>query len=223
MRRKLMGKHTKQDSNEIYQERASQARTVRKIVLICLSVIFAIILIGLIGGYTYLSNALKPVDAEGEGNDIEVTIPVNTSTTGIATILEEEGLIRNASLFRYYTRYKNESGFQAGTYTLNTEMDTDQLIEQLKDGRVIAEAASTITIPEGLTLNTVTERLAEFTGTSQEEVFEYIDNQDYVTGLIEEYEMLTDEILNEDIHHPLEGTYFLLAISLKMSSQVLRL
>ncbi|MBM7838030.1 UPF0755 protein [Alkalihalobacillus xiaoxiensis] len=203
-----MGKHTKQDSNEIYQERASQARTVRKIVLICLSVIFAIILIGLIGGYTYLSNALKPVDAEGEGNDIEVTIPVNTSTTGIATILEEEGLIRNASLFRYYTRYKNESGFQAGTYTLNTEMDTDQLIEQLKDGRVIAEAASTITIPEGLTLNTVTERLAEFTGTSQEEVFEYIDNQDYVTGLIEEYEMLTDEILNEDIHHPLEGYLF---------------
>lgn len=208
MRRQLMGKHTKENSNEIYQERASQAKTVRKIVLICISVLFAVILIGLIGGYTYLTNALKPVDSEGEGTEVEVTIPVNTSTSGIANILEEEGLIRNASLFRYYTRYKNESGFQAGTYTLNTSMDSDQLIDQLKEGRVIAEAASTITIPEGLTLNTVTERLAEFTGTTQEEVFEFIDDDEFVTGLIEEYEMLTDEILNEDIHHPLEGYLF---------------
>ncbi|WP_054712437.1 endolytic transglycosylase MltG [Bacillus sp. JCM 19041] len=92
---------------------------------------------GLIGGYTYLSSALKPVDGEGEGREVEIEIPVNTSTSGIAAILEDEGVIRNATIFRYYTRYKNESGFQAGTYTLNTAMETDEIINSLKDGRVM--------------------------------------------------------------------------------------
>ncbi|MCM3549718.1 aminodeoxychorismate lyase [Niallia circulans] len=202
-----MTKQPKQHS-ELYQERASQAKTVRKIVFICVLILFAVILAAGIFSYFYLTTALKPMDEDGEGTDIEVTIPVGTSTSGIADILEEEGLIRNATFFRYYARYKNESDFQAGTYTLNTSMGVDDLIASLKDGRVVAEAASTITIPEGLNLASLSERLAEFTGTSQEEVMAVIDDEEYVKELIDDYDMLTDEILNEEIHHPLEGYLF---------------
>ncbi|WP_078390890.1 endolytic transglycosylase MltG [Shouchella patagoniensis] len=204
----MANKENQYKKNEVYHERASQAKTVRKIVLICVAVLFALVLVVLIGGYTYLSNALKPVDSEGDSREVEVEIPVNTSTSGIAAILEDEGVIRNATIFRYYTRYKNESDFQAGTYTLNSAMETDEIISNLKDGRVMTETALTITVPEGLTLNTLTERLAEFTGSSQEDIFAVIDDTDYVHSLIDEYEMLTEEVLDEEIHHPLEGYLF---------------
>ncbi|MFB4211927.1 endolytic transglycosylase MltG [Shouchella sp. JSM 1781072] len=203
-----MAKDKNHNANDEYQERASQAKTVRKIVLISLSAFFVVLIAVIIGGYTYVANALKPVDSEDEGREIDVNIPVNTSTSQIAEILEDEGVIRNATFFRYYTRYKNESGFQAGTYSLHTAMDTDEIIEELKDGHVVAEAASTIVIPEGLTLNTLTERLSEFTGESQDDIFAFIDDEAFVQSLIDEYEMLTDEILDEDIHHPLEGYLF---------------
>ncbi|MBG9785586.1 endolytic transglycosylase MltG [Shouchella lehensis] len=203
-----MSKEKKYKANDVYQERASQAKTVRKIVFISLSAFFVVVLAVIIGGYTYFVNALKPVDASDDGQDVEVHIPVNTSTSQIAQILEDEGVIRNATFFRYYTRYKNESGFQAGTYSLNTSMDTDEIIEELKDGLVMAEAATTIVIPEGLTLNTITERLSEFTGDSQDDIFSFIDDEEFVQSLIEEYDMLTEEILDEDIHHPLEGYLF---------------
>ena len=208
VRRQLMAKDKNHNANDEYQERASQAKTVRKIVLISLSAFFVVLIAVIIGGYTYVANALKPVDSEDEGREIDVNIPVNTSTSQIAEILEDEGVIRNATFFRYYTRYKNESGFQAGTYSLYTAMDTDEIIEELKDGHVVAEAASTIVIPEGLTLNTLTERLSEFTGESQDDIFAFIDDEAFVQSLIDEYEMLTDEILDEDIHHPLEGYLF---------------
>ncbi|WP_156321267.1 endolytic transglycosylase MltG, partial [Bacillus sp. JCM 19041] len=54
----------------------------------------------------------------------------------------------------------------------------------------------------------MTERLAEFTGTSQEDIFEVIDDTEFVHSLIDEYEMLTEEVLDEEIHHPLEGYLF---------------
>ncbi|GAF22793.1 LOW QUALITY PROTEIN: YceG like protein [Bacillus sp. JCM 19047] len=217
-----MSKEKKYKANDVYQERASQAKTVRKIVFISLSAFFVVVLAVIIGGYTYFVNVLKPVDASDDGQDVEVHIPVNTSTSQIAQILEDEGVIRNATFFRYYTRYKNESGFQAGTYSLNTSMNTDEIIEELKDGLVMAEATTTIVIPEGLTLNTITERLSEFTGDSQDDIFSFIDDEEFVQSLIEEYDMLTEEILDEDIHHPLEAISFLLAISSMRNSLTLK-
>ncbi|MDV2883580.1 endolytic transglycosylase MltG [Alkalihalophilus pseudofirmus] len=193
--------------NDLYEERVSEAKVVRKIVFYSVIGLAAMALIAIISGYFYFSNALGPVDS-GEGETVEVTIPIGSSSTQIGQILEEEGLINNGTIFRYYVRYKNESGFQAGTYALSTSMTMDEMIQELKEGRVIEEPELIFTIPEGRWLEDVAVMIANETGHDAEEVMSVLNDEEYLEELINRFSMLTDDILQEDIRYPLEGYLF---------------
>ncbi|MFS0822598.1 endolytic transglycosylase MltG [Bacillus sp. 1P02SD] len=190
------------------QERHSEAKTIRKIVFI-IFIILLLAISGIIGGgYLYIKSALEPVDPTNK-EPIEVTIPIGSSPTAIARILEEHDVVKNAKVFRYYTKFKNESGFQAGEYTLNQSMNFDEIIESLKSGIFMGEPVFKMVIPEGKQLEEIATIIAEQTGYKQEEVINKMDDTEYVRGLISKYpSILTEEILNEDIKHPLEGYLF---------------
>ncbi|MBP3951371.1 endolytic transglycosylase MltG [Bacillus suaedae] len=199
------------NSNEkprsLYDKRVSQARIVRRVVFFC---VLGLLIVGTILGissYYYLKNALGPIDEESP-EEIQVTIPIGSTANQIGTILEEEGLVRNGTLFRYYVRYKNESGFQAGEYNLSTSMTLDELISELKEGRVLEEPELVFTIPEGRWLEDVAVMIANSTGHAVEDIQAVLSDREYVEALIDQYPMLTEEILNESIRHPLEGYVF---------------
>ena len=78
---------------------------------------------------------------------------MGSGITSISEILEENGIIKDARIFKYYTKFKNESQFQAGNYTMTQSMTLDEIIESLKTGKVYREPVFTMTVPEGLTLN----------------------------------------------------------------------
>ncbi|MEH7384009.1 endolytic transglycosylase MltG, partial [Bacillus sp. JJ1521] len=131
------------------------------------------------------------------------------STTAIARILEENNVVKNAKVFRYYTKFKNESGFQAGEYTFNQSMDFDEIIENLKSGILMGEPEFKLVIPEGKQLEEIATIIAEKTGYTHEEVINKMDDTEYIRELISRYPgILTEEILNKDIKHPLEGYLF---------------
>ncbi|MEK5441727.1 endolytic transglycosylase MltG [Fredinandcohnia sp. FSL W7-1320] len=190
------------------QERHREAKTIRKIVFIVFIVIL-VVLSGIIGGgYLYIKSALEPVDPTNK-EQIEVTIPIGSSPTAIARILEENNIVKHAKVFRYYTKFKNVSGFQAGEYTFNQSMNFDQIIESLKSGILMGEAAFKLVIPEGKQLEEIATIIAEQTGYTQEEIMEKVDDPAYVKDLISRFpNTLSDEILNKDIKHPLEGYLF---------------
>lgn len=193
--------------NELYEERVSQARTVRKIVFFSLIGLLLIGIILFISAYFYFKNTLGPVN-ESSPEEIQVTIPIGSTANQIGTILESEGLVRNGTMFRYYVRYKNESGFQAGDYSLSTDMSMDELIHALKEGRVHQEPELVFTVPEGRWLIDVAKIIARETDHTEEEVMEVITNRDYIESLVNQYAFLTDEILNEELHYALEGYLF---------------
>ncbi|KMK75748.1 endolytic transglycosylase MltG [Alkalihalobacillus pseudalcaliphilus] len=202
-----MAKSNNKHKNELFEERVAQAKIVRKIVFV--TVIILLIAAGIVGliGYNYITSALKPMDAENP-EVVEVEIPLGSGSSTIGTILEENGLIQNSTFFRYYVRYKNESGFQAGTYQLSTGMTMDDMIEELKEGSVMADYALSFTIPEGRWLVNVVDTIAEETDYETDEIFSVIEDDDYLNELIDRYDMLTDEILQEDIRYALEGYLF---------------
>ena len=68
---------------------------------------------------------------------IEVEIPMGSGITFISNILEEKGIIKDAQIFKYYAKFKNESDFQAGNYSLTQSMTLDEIIESLKTGKCI--------------------------------------------------------------------------------------
>ncbi|WP_413382186.1 endolytic transglycosylase MltG [Alkalihalobacillus sp. 1P02AB] len=202
-----MSESNKKPKNELFEERVSQAKIVRRVVLVTIFVILIAGAIVAISGFNYIKSALEPMDEENP-ETIEVTIPIGSGPSTIGTILEEEGLIQNGTIFRYYVRYKNESGFQAGTYELSTGMTMDDLIAELKEGTVMVDYALSFTIPEGRWLVDTVEIIANNTDHSTDEILEVVENEEYLNDLIDRYDMLTDEILQEDIKQPLEGYLF---------------
>ncbi|MFB4164826.1 endolytic transglycosylase MltG [Alteribacillus sp. JSM 102045] len=198
---------SKDNSKDPLEERVKQAKIIRKIVLIVIAVI-ALVIIGVgIGGYIYITSSLKPVD-EGNEETVEVEIPIGSSSSSIGQILEEEGVIKNGTIFRYYVTYKNEKGFQAGTYELSPSMDINEIIRSLKEGTVIQEPELTFIIPEGTWYDDIITRIAKETPYEEEEIEEQLEDEEYLKELIERYEILDEDILQSDVRYPLEGYLF---------------
>jgi UPF0755 protein len=92
---------------------------------------------------------------------VMVSIPYGASSMAIAEILAEQGLIRNALVFRIYARYRGlDQGLQAGNYLLHYGMTMDEILEELSQGNVYRPTV-TVTIPEGYNIEQIARRLEE--------------------------------------------------------------
>lgn len=189
-------------------KRSEDARTVRKIVAIIIFSLVLILVIGGISGYTYVKSALQPVNPDSE-KEVKVEIPMGSSTSSIASILEENGIIKDSRVFRFYIKFKNESNFQAGEYTLTPSMKIDEIITALKNGKVLEEPVYTITIPEGKTIDEIAGIYAGKLPFSKDDFLNAVNDSEYIEILINTYpDILTNDILNPDIRTPLEGYLF---------------
>ncbi|MCP8616957.1 endolytic transglycosylase MltG [Salirhabdus salicampi] len=187
-----------------YEER----KLARRIVFITLFVILtAMITVG-IYGYSYLKTAVQPVDPNSD-EITEIDIPLGSTVGMIGNILEENGIISNGKVFRYYVKFKNESDFQAGTYEFSPSMTLDEIIAALKTGKVLLDPVYVVTIPEGKTIEEMATLFATHTPVSEDEFLDKVNNTDYIEELIELYPtILSEEILHPDIRTPLEGYLF---------------
>lgn len=189
-------------------EHQSEARVVRRIVLIV--TVLLLVLIGIIGGggYLYIQSALKPMDP-GSKVQKKVEIPIGSSVTGIAERLESNGIIKDAKVFKYYVKLKNEGGFMAGEYQLSPSMDVQEIVGRLKTGKVLAEATFKITIPEGKQLKEIASIMAQATKQNETDVLNKLNDKEYVKTLIAKYpDILTEDVLNPAVMYPLEGYLF---------------
>lgn len=187
------------------KEHKKEVKTVRKIVLIIAAILFVII--GIIGfsTYNYIKSGLQPMDKKStEG--IDVVIPMGSGITSISKILEEEGIIKDQRIFKYYTKFKNESQFQAGEYTLTKSMTLDEIIESLKTGKVYREPIFTITVPEGLTLQQIASIVAKKTDHTEEEFLNVVTSESFISEMMSKYPtLITEEVRGENIKYALEG------------------
>ncbi|WP_254052820.1 endolytic transglycosylase MltG [Bacillus sp. V59.32b] len=186
-------------------ERQGEAKVIRKVILITsLSILLLVIVIGL-GGYFYVNSALKPVDPDNKTAKT-VEIPIGSSTGDISSILEENGIIKNARVFKYYIKFRNEAGFQAGEYKLAPSMTLSEIVDSIKKGKLMQEATVKITIPEGKQLVQIANIIGEKTKQNPDEVFEQLNDKAFIKKMQNQYpELLTDEIYHKDILYPLEG------------------
>jgi len=186
-------------------DRQSEAKTVRKIVFFAMIALIVIIVGVGLAGFVYVNSALKPVDSSND-DAIIVEIPIGSSTSTIATILEENDVIKNASIFKYYVKFRNESGFQAGTYELSQSMELKEIIDTIKTGKLYQEVVLKLTIPEGLQLKQIASIIAEKTDQDADEILTTLNNKEFIEKMRVQFpELLTDEIWNSDIKYPLEG------------------
>ncbi len=195
----------KQEMFSKMQEKKSEVKIVRKIVAI-VAIVFVLV-IGIVGlfGYNYVKGALKPLDPDAT-KAIVVEVPIGSSLSSISTLLEKKGVIKDARVFKYYAKFKNESQFQAGNYDLTQAMTFDELIESLKTGKVYRKPVFTMTIPEGLTIEQIGKVIEKKTPYTQKEFMDLVTSDAFVQQMMANYpELVTDAVLADNIRYDLEG------------------
>lgn len=144
----------------------------RKVLAALLSLVVVAVIAAAGAGY-YVLEQLKPAES---GAETEFTIAPGTTSAGIANILEENGLIRNALIFSYYLKYKNiGTGFQAGTYRMAPGTEIKDIIARLNAGDTVEEETIRVTIPEGYTVRQATAALVQ-AGFSEEALLEVLND-----------------------------------------------
>lgn len=170
-------------------------------------VIVAMIAVGVIG-YLYFMNQTSPVDAD-DTDTKTVVIEVGTETDDVARQLEEEGIISNAFFFEYYLKLNSMTNYQAGEYELSPSMDFETVANTILTGVVYQEVLFRVTIPEGFSVEQIADTWSRELPLSASEFLEQAADEAYLMELIDDYpDMLTTEILEDDIKYPLEGYLF---------------
>ncbi|HSL59991.1 MAG TPA: endolytic transglycosylase MltG [Acidimicrobiales bacterium] len=121
-------------------------------------VIVAVLVLGSLAGgaWVWLQRQIDPPGPPGELVTIE--IPNGATSDEIATLLQDEGIIANATVFRYYLRWKGEGDFQAGEYDLVESSALDDVIDVLAAGPAPLEF-DRFTVREGLTVAEIQDEL----------------------------------------------------------------
>lgn len=189
-------------------ERRNEAKTIRKIVGMTILVLAVLIVAVSLTSYFYIKSSLKPVDADSK-KEIVVDIPIGSSVTYIAQTLQDNGLVKNARVFKYYVKFKNESEFMAGEYHMNPSMTIQEIIDSLKTGKIMQEPIFTMTIPEGRQLDEIAAVIADKTKQPKDKVFKSLNDEKFIQSLMDKYPtILTTEVWAKDIKYPLEGYLF---------------
>lgn len=122
--------------------------------------LFLLILIGAstLIAKNYYKKSLGPVTLK-DHKEVLVEIPSGSSTSKIADILFEKGLILNKSIFRYYAKTMgSDSSLKAGKFNLSTGMNVETLIKEISKGTK-NENTVRFTIPEGYEIRQIAEKL----------------------------------------------------------------
>lgn len=114
------------------------------------------------------------------GQQVTVTIPDGASGDTIASILSENHIVENPK--DYYAAVKKlnaDMSLQPGTYSFTTLMDATKVVQQLIEGPNAGSDA--LTIPEGLTVDQVADRVAQaYDSISKEDFLNQVKASNYV-------------------------------------------
>ena len=131
------------------------------------SAIAVLLVLGVFAAIAVYVGYLRQVNPGGEpGAEVKVLIPRGTSTQGIGEILDDQGVISSAQVWRIFTRIEGADAFQAGEYTFRQNSSMNDAVAVLRDGPELK--FEQITVPEGLTIGQIGDKIAGLEGRSKE-------------------------------------------------------
>lgn len=139
---------------------------------------------------------------------VEVEIPNNTTSRGIASILKENNLIRDERMFLIYIKIMDFNDMKAGYYDISYNMNVKEIVKLLREGSKKNPNEIEITFKEGITMRNIATVISSNTNNSYESVIEKANDLTYIDSLIEKYWFITDDIKNDSIYYKLEGYLF---------------
>ena len=124
--------------------------------LVAVAAVAAVVLFAIPAVSSLIGGGSEQVAA---GQAVTVTIPDGASGDTIASLLSENHVVENPK--DYYAAVKKlnaDMSLKPGTYSFTTGMDAQKVVQQLMEG---PNASGSLTIPEGLTVDQVADRVAQ--------------------------------------------------------------
>ena len=172
---------------------------------IILGIIFLLILILIISSIIWYQLSIQSPVADGSSNaEIIVEIAGGTSTTDILSLLKENKVIKSDLAAKIYISLHEVKSLQAGKYLFTGNEALPEVLDTISSGKVMDETI-TITFTEGKNMRYIASTIAENTNNTTNDVYQLLENDDYILSLRDKYWFLTEEIQNTSIYYPLEG------------------
>jgi len=172
------------------------------LILLVGAVIICVVSVAL--AFMWYNSNLKPVSDAENKSIIEVNIEEGIGVTGVADVLAENKIIKNADVMKIYVRINKIPNLQAGKYKLDNSEDMATIIEHIANGEIATDEVK-ITFIEGKNMKWIAKKIAENTINTEEDVFSLLENEEYIDSLVEKYWFITEEIKDSRIYYPLEG------------------
>ena len=110
-----------------------------------------IILLSLVLGAAVIVTAWYLGSPVGRDQEVAVKIAPETSTSEIAALLEENGLIHSAEYFKFYAHLSGaDRNLKPGTYSFSGKQNLKEIIAKLQEG---SPEVFVFTIPEDILSN----------------------------------------------------------------------
>lgn len=154
-------------------------------------------------GIYFVNYNLKSVTKES--NVVNIKIDQGTSTSDIIKELKKKDLIKNENFIKLYVKIKKINGLKAGIYKLDKSYTPKEIFKILKKGSNTNDEDITITFPEGKNMRQIAKIIEKNTTNSYDDVFNLLNDKEYIKELITKYSFLDETILNENIYYSLEG------------------
>ena len=197
------------DKNSQKRSRQKEDKIVNRIVMIVVLTLILVFSILGFSAYRYVTDSLKPLDSTND-EVVFVEIPIGSSNKMIGEILEESNIIKNGTIFNFFTKFNNLSGSQAGRYQLSQNMTLDEISGILKEGGLAADQADArLTIPEGFDVSQIGDAIEKDTSFTKEEFLAVMEDQTFFNQLKDRYPALLTEVSQvKDVRYRLEGYLF---------------
>ena len=188
---------------------------------IALFLITAIIIALLATGffvYRYVDSAVGALDSTST-EYVNVEIPEGSGNKYIGQILEKAGVIKSATVFNYYTKFKNYSNFQSGYYNLQASMDLEEICKLLKQGGTAEPeepSLGKILVTEGYTIKQISEAVTKNTADDDsstpftaDDFLSVVQDESFISKMVEKYPKLLANLPSADeATYQLEGYLF---------------
>lgn len=134
-------------------------RTLRTAIMVACSLAIVVIMGVIAYNYVY-GHYIAPMDVDST-EEISVIIDKDDSLKAISQKLEDAGIIRNSTIFKYYVDFSDMSTkLLAGKFTLSPSMTYDDIINVLKRPAA-AQQSTRVTLVEGILIKGMIPKLEE--------------------------------------------------------------
>lgn len=164
--------------------------------------IFIFIVSITIFGLAIFNYQLSPVSDDDE----VILVVIDKGTiSDIAKILKDNDLIRSEFFFKVYVKLTGKNNLMAASYEFSPNMGTRRIVEILAEGKGVNKDEFNIIFKEGINMRKIASVISENTNNSASDVYDLVNDKEYLQSLIDEYWFIEDEILDDDIYYALEG------------------